>query len=147
MTRVAVATCAHADDPDSHALLAALGDEGVDADARDWDAPEVQWDAYDLVVVRSTWDYATRRAEFLAWARRVRHLANPYPVIEYSSDKHYLAHLASRGVRVVASTFVDVGDEVALPDGDVVVKPAVGAGSIDAARWRADQRDAAIAHV
>jgi hypothetical protein len=26
------------------------------------------WDAFDLVVIRSTWDHPARREEFLAWA-------------------------------------------------------------------------------
>ncbi len=146
MSRVAVATSSNAEDPDAPLLLAALARAGLEADHVAWDAP-ANWNAYDLVVVRSTWDYVERRDEFLDWARSVRRLANPYPIIEYSSDKHYLGDLASRGHLVVPSTFCDVGDAPVLPDGDFVVKPAVGAGSADAVRYRAHQRDAARAHV
>ena len=148
MSTVAVATCAVRDvDPDSPALLAALADEGVAAELAAWDDPEVDWGRYDLVVVRSTWDYTDRRDAFLAWARSVPRIANAYPVLEYSSDKHYLAHLASRGVSVVPSTFCDVGDAPAFPDRDFVVKPCVGAGAIGAERYGADELDAARAHV
>ncbi len=146
MSRVAVATSTNAEDPDAPRLFAALARAGVSVDLVAWDAP-ANWDSYDLVVVRSTWDYVARRDEFLDWARRVRRLANPYPVLEYSSDKHYLGDLAARGHRIVPSTFCDVGDAPRWPDGDVVVKPTVGAGSADAARYREDEREAAAAHV
>lgn len=148
MRRVAVATCAVPDvDPDQPLLLAELARAGVDASALAWDDPAADWGSFDLVVVRSTWDYAPRRAEFLAWARALGAVANPYPVLEYSSDKHYLADLAARGVPVIETRFVDVGDAVGEVDGDVVVKPTAGAGSVDAARHRPGEGAAAAAHV
>lgn len=148
MIRVAVATCEGEDvDPDSPRLLEALGAQGVRGQLCVWDDPSVDWDAFDLTVVRSTWDYASRRAEFLDWARSIRHLLNPYEVIEYSSDKHYLADLEARGHRVVPSTFCDVGQRPSFPDGPFVVKPCVGAGSMDAERYDAGQYEAATRHV
>ncbi len=146
MSRVAIATASGIEDPDAPVLLAALARHGVEADLVAWDAP-VSWDTFDLVVVRSTWDYVARRDDFLHWARSIAHLENPYPVVEYSSDKHYLADLAAHGHRVVETHFCDVGDEPRFTRGDVVVKPAVGAGSGGAARYRPDELEAARLHV
>ena len=53
---------------DDELLIAALGVQGADARAVPWDDGGVDWRLYDAVVIRSTWDYARRRAEFLAWA-------------------------------------------------------------------------------
>ncbi len=143
-----MATCAGVDvDADEPILLQALAEAGVPAQLEVWDDPSVDWDRFDLVVIRSTWDYAARRDEFLAWAGGVERLANPFPVVEYSSDKHYLADLERRGHRIVATTFVDVGDEPSFPGGDFVVKPCVGAGSIDADRYGPDELDRARDHV
>ncbi len=148
MSSVAVATCAGDDvDPDSGPLLDALASEGLEGELCVWDDPAVDWSRFDLVVVRSTWDYAPRRAEFLAWARSVARIANPYRVLEYSSDKHYLADLAARGHATVPSLFCDVGASPAFPSGDFVVKPCVGAGSLDAERYRFDEHERAAAHV
>ena len=148
MRRVGVATCDQKNiDPDSPVLLAALREVGLDAQLCAWDDPLVDWDRFDLVVVRSTWDYAPRRDTFLAWAQRLARVDNPYPVLAYSSDKHYLADLAARGHRVVPSHFCDVGALAVLPEGDFVVKPCVGAGSIDAQRYSAHQHEVALAHV
>lgn len=148
MTKVAIATCAGENvDPDSPLLLAALEAEGVEGQLCVWDERDVVWSNYDLVVLRSTWDYAARRDEFLAWARAVARLANPYEVVVYSSDKHYLADLAGKGVPVVPSTFCNVGAAPEFPEGNFVVKPCVGAGSIDADRYGPDELARARAHV
>jgi hypothetical protein len=117
VSRVAIATCAGENvDPDAPLLLHALAHVGVDAAQVVWDEPSVDWDRYDLVVLRSTWDYATRRDEFLAWARGVTKLVNPYQVVEYSSDKHYLDDVASRGHHVVPTKFFEVGASPEFPD-------------------------------
>lgn len=148
MSRVAVATCAGDDvDVDSPLLMGALAVLSLEGELCVWDDPRVAWNDFDLVVIRSTWDYASRRDEYLRWARGVDRLANPYPVVEYSTDKHYLVDLASRGVEVVATSIVDVGQSPVWPEGDFVVKPCVGAGSIDARRYAPSERDEALAHV
>ncbi len=145
--RVLVATCAgDRVDPDSPLLLEALAAEGLEARLAVWDDPDETWEDA-LVVIRSTWDYTARPEAFRAWAAGVPRLLNPYPVVAYSSDKRYLLDLARRGVPVVESHVVEVGDAASLPEGDLVVKPVVGAGSIDAARYGAAERQAALAHV
>lgn len=148
MSRVAIATCRGDQvDPDGPLLVGALGRLGVEAVEHPWDDPAVDWDAFDLTVIRSTWDYASRRDEFLAWARSVARLENPYDTVRFSSDKHYLAGLEAKGVRIVPSRFVDVGREPEFFEGDFVVKPAVGAGSIGAARYGSHEHARALVHV
>jgi len=148
MSKVAIVTCRGEDvDPDTPTLLATLTGAGVEHDLVIWDDPAVRWDDYQLVVIRSTWDYAPRRQEFLSWARGVRNLVNPYEVIAYSTDKHYLSDVAAKGHRIVPSHFCDIGNEPEFPAGDFVVKPSVGAGSIDADRYKESEHDKARAHV
>ncbi len=148
MSRVAVVTCHGVDvDPDSPILLDALSEVGLKSELAVWDDPSVDWSHFDLVVIRSTWDYWSRRAEFLAWAKSIQHLVNPYPVLEYSTDKHYLADLEKHGLKIIPSHFCDVGKKPRFFDHDFVVKPCVGAGSRDADRYRAEQHDAARRHV
>jgi glutathione synthase/RimK-type ligase-like ATP-grasp enzyme len=135
--RVALATCAslpglHEDD---RPLLPALAARGVDAAVAAWDDPSVDWAGFDLVVVRSTWDYVGRHAEWLAWARGVPRLANPAEVLAWSTDKTYLRHLERAGVPVVPTTWVAPGEAYAPPAGEHVVKPTVSAGAADTARY------------
>jgi O-ureido-D-serine cyclo-ligase len=112
-----------------------------------WDDSAVIWDDFELTVIRSTWDYTRDRASYLAWARGIERLLNPYPIIEYSTDKHYLSDLERRSHRIVPSTFCDVGEEPEFPDGAFVVKPTVGAGSIDADKYTRDDHVRARGHV
>ena len=99
-----------------------------------------------LTILRSTWDYPPRRDEFLAWAATVPNLLNPLDVVRWSSDKRYLRDLvASRrpvrslDVRRTVGSLADADDVVrskSPPDAArFVVKPSVGAGSIDAGRF------------
>ncbi|MDP3713941.1 MAG: hypothetical protein Q8R60_15805 [Mycobacteriales bacterium] len=135
--RVCLATCTAlpALDDDGPALLAALADEGLAAEVRAWDDPSADWGSYDLVVVRTTWDYWDRLPEYLAWAEAVPRLANPASVIRWNTDKRYLRDLADAGVPVVPTTFLAPGEPFAAPEGEYVVKPSVSAGSSDTARF------------
>lgn len=151
MTAVALATCSAfpAGDEDSSILVAAFERAGVTTSWQVWDDPTVEWSTFDATLLRSTWDYTPRRAEFLEWAGRVPLLVNPYPVLAWSSDKVYLRDLAAAGIPVVPTTFVEPGQPLPeLPAGEYVVKPSVGAGSVGAGRFRLpDDRDAARAHL
>jgi hypothetical protein len=133
-------------------LLDALAREGLAAEPAVWTDPQVRWSSYDLVVIRSTWDYFYRRDDFLAWIDRVAAvtvLANPAPVLRWNTDKTYLRDLSAAGVPVVPTTWLVPGDVFIAPaSGDYVVKPAVSAGSRDTAHYRGGEHDdAAAAHV
>ena len=162
MPRIALVTAraARGTDYDMPLLLAALRPIGADAHEVDWDDGTVDWSRFDLALLRSTWDYFERLPAFLAWADRVSqqtHLLNPHDVIRWNTDKHYLADLARAGVTVVPSMFVEPGEDSRMAvdellaahpaSRDIVVKPAVGAGSRDAQRHSRGDRDAIAAHV
>src|SRR3712207_1955992 len=64
--RVGLATCDWLPglDPDDAPLLAAFDGE---AEPAVWSDPAVDWTTYDVVLIRSVWDYFVRHDEFLAW--------------------------------------------------------------------------------
>jgi glutathione synthase/RimK-type ligase-like ATP-grasp enzyme len=145
LTRVALATCAEVPDGDDEApaLTAALARRGIDAASAVWDDPAVDWADFDLVVVRSTWDYPARRDRFLAWAESLPFVLNPPEVLRWNTDKRYLEAL---GDDAVPSSFLEPGARFETSSSPFVVKPAVGAGSIGAARYEGGDRRAQ-AHV
>ncbi|WP_394935586.1 RimK family alpha-L-glutamate ligase [uncultured Ilumatobacter sp.] len=122
-------------DPDLEPLRIALLENGADVEVVSWDDDEVEWAYFEAIILRSTWDYADRIVEFRAWLDVVdqqTRIVNPFSVVAWSIDKHYLNDLAREGVAVAPMTFVEVGDVVPSFDPAVevfVVKPAVGAGS------------------
>jgi glutathione synthase/RimK-type ligase-like ATP-grasp enzyme len=137
------ATCAELPDgdPDDHLALPAFAEAGVAVRYQVWDQPAADWSL--PTVVRSTWDYTTRREEFLAWARSVPVLWNPADVLAWNTDKSYLDDLAAAGVPVVPSTTLRPGDEARVATvvadalagaASVVVKPTISAGSKDTRR-------------
>ncbi|MCG6497313.1 RimK family alpha-L-glutamate ligase [Kitasatospora sp. A2-31] len=153
--RIAVVTSlAHAEyDPDLALVVEALRAEGLAAEPVAWDADRPGWEAFDLAVIRSTWDYSERLGEFLAWAdatARATRLFNPAPVVRWNSDKRYLLELAERGVPVVPTRILEPGAPAAEADFDrpagVVVKPAVSAGARDTAWYEPGRSSDALRH-
>jgi glutathione synthase/RimK-type ligase-like ATP-grasp enzyme len=146
---VALVTCDQVPDleEDAPLLVGALDVVGLDAPIVVWSDPVVRWDDYALVVVRGTWDYVSRREEFVAWARGLERLFNPSDVLEWNTDKRYISDLEQDGVRVVPTTFVEPGDTFDLPPGEIVVKPAVGAGGKGAGLFGPGEAEEAAAHV
>ncbi|MFC4059311.1 RimK family alpha-L-glutamate ligase [Planomonospora corallina] len=146
---MAVAYVTYADpeglDDEKEPALAAWAGAGISGRAVRWDDPEADWSVFDLVVVRSAWDYVDRRAEFLAWARRVEsvtRLANPAAVLERNTDKTYLRDLP---VPIIPTWWVAPGRAADLPGlGEYVVKPAISAGARDTIRTT--DRDKAAEH-
>ncbi len=129
--KVAFATCAAFPDgmPDDQAAARPL-----DAAFAVWNDPAVDWDAFDRVVLRSTWDYSRQSDAFLAWCRAVgpRRLRNPPELVAFNADKRYLGELS---VPVVPTTFVAPGQDVPALSGEIVVKPNVSAGARDTGRF------------
>jgi glutathione synthase/RimK-type ligase-like ATP-grasp enzyme len=151
--RVAVLTAsAHypMHDVDHDLTAQALMRAGFLHDVVSWDAA-VDWSGFDLVVIRSTWDYTSQLDAFLdtlAHIHAVTRLVNPLDVVRWNVDKRYLADLSSAGIPVVPTHYVTPGDdpqtaivEIATP---LVVKPVVSAGAKHTLRH--DHHHGAVAH-
>jgi hypothetical protein len=129
-------------DGDDAGLVGALRNRGLHARWLAWDDPATL--TADLVILRASWDYIERLDEFLAWTRRVRRLLNSPDVVAWNTDKRYLSDLAGAGIATVPSAFFAPGERVRIPAGEVVVKPAVGVGSVGALHF--SDGEAARAH-
>ncbi|MGB5104388.1 MAG: hypothetical protein WBO04_13885 [Steroidobacteraceae bacterium] len=146
-------------DEDMVPLVAALQAQGAEVGTPSWDDAAVDWSGYDLAVLRSTWDYVDRIDEFLAWAERCAactRLVNGPDVVRWNTDKHYLRDLAQAAVPIVPTRFAEPGSRASAElvrfldewgCEEFVVKPAIGAGSRDAARHRRGDGGRAVAHL
>ncbi len=142
-------------DHDLPILVDAFAARGVSAHIIPWEDTSVEWNTFDAAIVRSTWNYLDHLDAFRKWIKataRSTRLINPLEVLEWNLHKSYLLELANAGVPVVATTLVRAGERVEWHAhfarlGDVVVKPAVSAGSFATIRVRAGDAVSAQAHI
>lgn len=147
-------------DEDMQPLRIALESAGAKVAIADWDDESVDWSRFDLAVLRSPWNYAQHVEAFIAWLDRTAirtRVVNPPPIVRWNLDKHYLAELAQAGVATVPCTFVEPGTSISTAldtflqqhagSAELVVKPAIGAGSRDAQRHNRQDHVAIRAHI
>src|SRR5881409_3462144 len=142
MKRIALATYAKLPslNEDDLLLVPALREFDVTAVPAVWDSPELCWEEFQGVAVRSCWDYHHRLEEFLAWVTRLERaevpLWNSPAVLRWNSHKSYLRDLAASGVPIVPTRWLERGAPVDLARllrdagwREAVVKPAVSASA------------------
>jgi hypothetical protein len=161
---VAVASCLVLPEPDADLppLLSALRAAGLSAEVMAWDDPGADFAAARITVLRSTWNYSERLAEFLAWVDRTdtqaegsrQVLWNGRQTVRWNAHKSYLLDLESRGIPIVPTQLVRRGARTTLAElardrgwTDLVVKPAVSAGSRATLRVTAPTLERGEAHL
>ena len=142
---------------DDRYLLTALAARGIAAEPAVWEDSHRRWSEAAGCVIRSTWDYAYRREQYVAWAERVgseTRLWNPAAIIRWNTHKRYLLDLAERGVPTVPTVLLPAGAPCTL-DGvltqygwdDAVIKAAVAQTGRYAMRVTGASLDAAQEHL
>lgn len=152
-------------DPDAKPLAEALRARGHTPIDVPWDDPEFDLAGFDLFVIRSAWNYFEDPDGFLDWTYRAAQLApmvNPWEVVSGNLHKGYLCHLGRRGIPVVETHLIDL-DRCVFPVasdqpvmnalisavstfGDVVIKPAISAGSVGVKRFGVNEYAHAIGY-
>lgn len=122
------------------AAVAPLAALGWTVDDVPWRA-DADWDRYDVVVVRSPWDYQGAPDDFLAALAQIdassARLENPLPVIRWNLRKTYLRDLERAGVPIVPTRWDEGGltaEALAAAfrqwgTAEVVAKPVVSANA------------------
>lgn len=100
-----------------------------------WDDPHFDWTRTAFILFRSTWDYFDRFPEFTVWLEKVKRLTsmiNPYEIIKWNLDKHYLLDLAGSGINIPPTLFLEKGDAGTLSEKvaiktwkEIILKPVV----------------------
>jgi glutathione synthase/RimK-type ligase-like ATP-grasp enzyme len=128
---------------DEHAI-APLADLGWEVSTLSWRQRQWAWSAFDMVVIRSTWDYWSDVAGFLDVLRLIETeslLENPLELVRWNLSKTYMKDLERSGVGVVptlwpgrptAGMLQACFEELELEE--LVIKPVIGANGEDAFR-------------
>ncbi len=118
-----------------------LANKGINLHREVWNDPEVNWAAYDAVILKSPWDYHEKLSEFLNWIDGLTRLGvqtfNPAEVVRRNSDKHYLKDVLDSGLPAIPTlyleknTFIDPKRNYfqELATTRLVIKPCVSAGA------------------
>jgi glutathione synthase/RimK-type ligase-like ATP-grasp enzyme len=135
--RVGLATAAHlpSGSEDDQVLIEAMRNAGLEPVSAIWDQPQ-QWGDFDVVVLRSIWDYHLKYPRFLAWLDELDSsgvpVHNSTSLVRWNADKKYMLELEERGVRITPSRLAGNGDAVTLADiadetrwKSLVIKPTV----------------------
>jgi len=113
----------------------ALEKQGLRVVRRSWDDPQADWSDVAFVLFRSTWDYFDRFPEFSAWLKKAKEqtfMINPYDIILWNLDKHYLQDLSSSGINIPPTIFMEKEEAGSLAEKvaqsswkEVILKPVV----------------------
>ncbi|GAA1853089.1 RimK family alpha-L-glutamate ligase [Microbacterium koreense] len=141
-------------DHDTPLLLESLRARGATAEPVVWHSDAADLTDFDLLVLRSPWDYPQRPDEFLMWldrAEQATRVANEPATMRWNLDKFYLADLEHAGVAVVPTRYCRsrADAEAAIrAHRRVVVKPTVSAGAKNTGLFDAtDPRALALAEL
>lgn len=123
---------------DDRAAKAALEAHDVRVVAAVWNDPSIRWGDFDLVVLRSPWDWYENAAAFSRW---LEHLEATGVRLENRRarrflEKTYLRDAEARGARVIPTEWVEQGDLRTLASivaargfDRAVLKPALSANA------------------
>lgn len=121
-------------------LIDYLQGKGMKLEKAIWNNPNVDWEKYDLAIIKSPWDYFNLIDDFYQWlanleAKNVKVL-NPIATLKWNADKHYLQDIENAGLNIAKCSFLDKGHVVdlnhcfqELNTEKLIVKPAVSGGS------------------
>lgn len=116
-------------------VLEALEKRGFRVSRKSWSDPSFDWSKTRSVIFRTTWDYFDRYGEWKSWLEatsRKTQMINPYQLIQWNMDKHYLADLSEQGVNIPTTHFIRKGNTTTLASifaqnqwTDCILKPCI----------------------
>lgn len=133
-------------------MLPCLASAGIETEIVDWRSGDTDFSKFDLMVLRSCWDYHLRVAEFIGWLQNVAQttpVLNPIGTVLWNHNKFYLREVAALGIETAPTIFVSHAKTLGAEEAttirswqNVVVKPAISASAhntrlLDSAPWSA----------
>lgn len=140
-TTIALLTCERLPElnPADRALIPILAEKDIVAVPVVWNAPNVRWQDFSALVVRTTWDYYKEAEAFRRWLDAMEQIGvpvfNPVSVVRDNMHKFYLKRFQEKGIAIVPTLFSAAPAPLAFDTlqaqgwNKIVIKPAVSAGS------------------
>jgi glutathione synthase/RimK-type ligase-like ATP-grasp enzyme len=117
-------------------------ERGFEFDVVFWDHPDLTTLGYDAAIIRSCWDYHQRPEQFVSTLEACETAGLPVfnasSVVKWNARKTYLRELGPTAIETIWADRADAATVAAAFDAldadEIIVKPQVGAGSIDTVR-------------
>jgi len=128
-----------------HLTFTHLENSGWSVEEISWHKTKVNWNDYDLVIIRSPWDYQNDAEGFLRVLDKIEAstatLANPVEIVRWNINKRYLLTLENKGINIVPTVFKDSINVAQLVEyfehfsvDELILKPSVSANADDTFR-------------
>lgn len=147
---------------DDDLVVPLLNEQGITVELVDWRA-DCNWDQFEMVIIRSTWDYQDLKDEFLDVLGNIEAsksvLLNSADVVRWNIDKRYLKELQNMDVAIVPTTWFEGFDRDAVKSAvaqldcdELIMKPNVSANADNTFRflksdWSDEARQNQLAQV
>lgn len=113
---------------------------GWQTDDISWHKTDINYDDYDVVVVRSTWDYQAHPDAFLSCLKKIEassaKLQNPLKLMQWNFSKDYLRDLEEKGVGILPTLWHEaftLNEALAaftyFNTDEIIIKPRVSANA------------------
>lgn len=104
-----------------------------------WRNENVNWNDYDAVIVRSTWDYQNDSEKFIGVLEKINtasHLENDIDLMKWNMNKNYLFDLEQKGVKIVDTIWEKKFNRILaneyfdkLTTDEIIIKPNISANA------------------
>jgi glutathione synthase/RimK-type ligase-like ATP-grasp enzyme len=119
-------------------ILPHLAAAGIQTEIVDWRSADRDFSKFDLIVLRSCWDYHLRVSEFIDWLQRVAQatpVLNVVDTVLWNYNKFYLREVEALGIEIAPTIFLTHPSglrpelETIRNWKNIVVKPAISASA------------------
>jgi glutathione synthase/RimK-type ligase-like ATP-grasp enzyme len=142
LLQIALVTCrslgdytTNADSEDDR-LFRFLAEKGHQVSFQVWDEEQVDWTAFDAIIIKSPWDYFDKINAWYTWLDKLEALGcrvlNPVKTLRWNSDKIYFKDMQAQGVQLVPTVWLEQGSTFdadivfdAIGQDKLIVKPRV----------------------
>lgn len=133
--------------PDEDEMLVKLFQKnGHDVELAIWDNPSINWKNFDVVIIKSTWDYFIEKINsFYNWLDHLKQnnipCLNHPDLIRWNSDKHYLLDVAWAGLNIVPTYIIEKNEPFDIKQffekfdtKELIIKPCISGGAMNTIR-------------
>ncbi|WP_054979672.1 RimK family alpha-L-glutamate ligase [Pseudoalteromonas sp. P1-9] len=122
-----------------------LNELGFSVDTVSWRNTGVDWEQYEMVVIRTPWDYQDAPEAFLSVLEQIENsqaeLQNTLDIVRWNIDKIYLQELGELGVRLIPTKWQNRLDDTQITKAqiesffsefdtqEIIIKPRISANA------------------